>query len=157
MHPKKKHNGFTLIELMIVIAIIGILSAVAVPQYSQYTKRAEFAEVKSAVNPIKMAITNCYQRNNGDANCNESASTSSTIMLGQVTEKMLNRSESSSLVESIELLPGASPIIQVTSITGMGFSGETYSLTGTVDGSPGDDARITNWTEGGSACDQGWC
>ena len=52
---KQAQNGFTLIELMIVIAIIGILSAVAVPQYSLYTKRAKFAEVVLATSAFKAA------------------------------------------------------------------------------------------------------
>ena len=51
-----RENGFTLIELMIVIAIIGILAAVAVPQYGQYTKRAKFSEVISATAPIKLSL-----------------------------------------------------------------------------------------------------
>ena len=50
---KQAQKGFTLIELMIVIAIIGILAAVAVPQYSQYTKRAKFSEVIMAVTEFK--------------------------------------------------------------------------------------------------------
>ena len=50
---KQTQKGFTLIELMIVIAIIGILAAVAVPQYSSYTKRAKFSEVVLATTEFK--------------------------------------------------------------------------------------------------------
>ena len=66
---KQAQKGFTLIELMIVIAIIGILAAVAVPQYGQYTKRAKFAEVVSATAPIKTGVDVCLQTNQASANC----------------------------------------------------------------------------------------
>ncbi len=65
----KVQKGFTLIELMIVIAIIGILAAVAVPQYSQYTKRARFAEVVTASAPIKTGIEVCIQSTSDLAVC----------------------------------------------------------------------------------------
>ena len=52
-------KGFTLIELMIVIAIIGILAAIAVPQYQTYTKKAKFSEVTGATAPYKLAIELC--------------------------------------------------------------------------------------------------
>ncbi len=58
---KKVQQGFTLIELMIVVAIIGILAAVAIPAYSNYTKKAKFTEVINAVAPIKQAIDECVQ------------------------------------------------------------------------------------------------
>jgi len=57
----KTQKGFTLIELMIVIAIIGILAAVAVPQYSTYTKRAKFSEVVMAVTAFKSPAEIAWQ------------------------------------------------------------------------------------------------
>jgi type IV pilus assembly protein PilA len=53
---KKVQKGFTLIELMIVVAIIGILAAVALPAYQTYTQRARFSEVVLATTPYKSAI-----------------------------------------------------------------------------------------------------
>ena len=58
--------GFTLIELMIVVAIIGILAAVAIPAYSEYTVKAKAAATISAADSIKTAIGVCVQENAGD-------------------------------------------------------------------------------------------
>ena len=67
---KQTQKGFTLIELMIVIAIIGILAAVAVPQYGQYTMRAKFSEVISQTSAAKTAVTLCFQEEGALGNCN---------------------------------------------------------------------------------------
>lgn len=53
-------RGFTLIELMIVVAIIGILAAIAIPAYQDYTCRAKLAEAVSAANPMKVAVVAYY-------------------------------------------------------------------------------------------------
>ncbi|OGT22312.1 MAG: pilus assembly protein TapA [Gallionellales bacterium RIFOXYB12_FULL_54_9] len=58
---KKVQQGFTLIELMIVVAIIGILAAVAIPAYSDYTKKARFSEVISLTGAYKSAVELCAQ------------------------------------------------------------------------------------------------
>ncbi|MFM5040398.1 pilin [Aeromonas caviae] len=57
----KRQSGFTLIELMIVVAIVAILAAIALPAYQTYTKRAKFSEVIAATGPTKTAIEVCVQ------------------------------------------------------------------------------------------------
>lgn len=55
--------GFTLIELMIVVAIVGILAAIAIPSYSSYTTRSKFAEATSALSDLRIKMENFYQDN----------------------------------------------------------------------------------------------
>ena len=58
-----KQGGFTLIELMIVVAIIGVLSAVAIPQYQNYVARAQVSEGFSLLGSGKMAVAEYYNEN----------------------------------------------------------------------------------------------
>ena len=58
----KKITGFSLIELMIVVAIIGILAMIAIPSYQTYTQRARFAEVISASDVFKTAVSLALQQ-----------------------------------------------------------------------------------------------
>ena len=62
---KRMQQGFTLIELMIVVAIIGILAAIAIPQYQDYTIRAKVASAITSLNNLKTAVALCSQENGG--------------------------------------------------------------------------------------------
>jgi len=61
----KRSAGFTLIELMIVVAIVGILSAIAYPSYQEYVKRAKRAEAQAALMELAQFMERHYTNNNG--------------------------------------------------------------------------------------------
>jgi type IV pilus assembly protein PilA len=86
---KTMQKGFTLIELMIVVAIIGILAAIAIPQYQDYTIRAQVSEGMNLATSAKTAMSEFYSRKGRFAGDNQSYDLASpTSITGEYVESV---------------------------------------------------------------------
>ncbi len=118
---KKAQQGFTLIELMIVVAIIGILASVALPAYQNYTKKAKFTEVVLATAAAKVAVELCAQDQAGVGSCDGGGHG----IPANITDA------ASGAAGNVASVVTAAGIITATAISTNGLNGETYVLTPT--------------------------
>ena len=91
-------KGFTLIELMIVVAIIGILAAVAIPAYQDYTVKAKISNAIAAVNSVKTAVAVCAQENGGVLTNCTTGTTGSGIPTIKATKEVASGSVASGII-----------------------------------------------------------
>ena len=118
MIKRQAQAGFTLIELMIVVAIIGILAAVAIPAYSDYTAKAKAANAISAVESLKTAVAMCAQEAGGDLTaCSTTTSgTPTNIPVFTATKEVASASVSGGTI-TLTLASGIGTGVDGTTIT----------------------------------------
>ncbi|MBA0265339.1 prepilin-type N-terminal cleavage/methylation domain-containing protein [Stenotrophomonas maltophilia] len=111
----KMQTGFTLIELMVVVAIIAILSAIAIPQYNDYTARSQLSEAISLLGGLKTPVAEQFANSNAATSC---AVPADAVMTGKY-------------VESIKATP-AIPCVIVGTMRAVGVNEKVKAATVTI-------------------------
>ncbi|UUX96284.1 pilin [Aquabacterium sp. J223] len=128
---KRVQQGFTLIELMIVVAIIGILAAVALPAYQDYTVKAKIGNALSSVDTLKTAVALCIQETGSRTGCSTS---SNGIPAFSATKEVASASVTDGVITAT-LASGIHSQVNGSTITwspNVGTSSVTWAITTTV-------------------------
>ncbi len=141
---KKLHNqlGFTLLELLVVIAVIGVLASLAVPRLQSQVQRARFVDVINSTAPYKAGVEMCFQRTGGLATC--TPATSADV---PANNQLVNANVGSQVV-------GAAGVITAT---GTLASGNGAALTYTLTPAAAAGAGGVTWVAAGTCLAAGFC
>lgn len=136
MNMKQMQKGFTLIELMIVVAIIGILAAIAIPQYGNYISRSRAAGSAAELDSVRTGIALCFQDTGTYTGCNGGA-------LG-VPNPLVTKNVTT--VTSV-----TNGVISVT--TGATTTAGVNLTTIDTPATPASTDAVIKWTNTGTSCD----
>jgi type IV pilus assembly protein PilA len=132
-YKQQAQKGFTLIELMIVVAIIGILAAVAIPAYKDYVVKARMANVVSATNAVKTAMAECLQTNGGTlASCDTAADLGITMPVANTDLASVTVAETTAVITATGTAPaGAYTYTLTPPVLAAGDSTVNFTIGGT--------------------------
>jgi len=151
---KQIQKGFTLIELMIVVAIIGILAAVAIPAYSDYTKKAKATELVQGTAALKTAVELCI----ADQGISPGAGVSGCAGGSNGVPADLNSTGAAVALPGTQYIKqktvsdaGLITVLATTALKDASNSPIDYTL------SPAVGSAGVAWTTGGSCKTNNWC
>ena len=137
----KKQTGFTLIELMIVVAIVAILAAIALPAYNKYTARSKFTEVVTATNGVKQQVELCIYDKGDKSGC---TNTAAAALEGNGWKLAKGTDYATAYIASI-VVTGGTIVATAKNVEGLG--GKTFQLVPTI----ASAGQIT-WAADGGTC-----
>ncbi len=143
-------KGFTLIELMIVVAIIGILAAVALPAYQDYTVRAKMSEVILAASSCRTSITEYFQAGNSLPTANNGFGCEQTTAASGSRYVATVQTDQTGIITVTSSVPGATGPVTLQPCAQTGVSSPGYGSGACTNAVTAPGQSVVAWVCGGS-------